>query len=93
MDAQRLPLGQSESHALKKEPIQDLTLISFRVVWTIYFVKTRITDVVDATDHGRANVVVIPALEIAVKESPLSQTIHGLLMIFVRHGEIGLQRC
>ena len=95
MDAQRLSLGQSESHALKKKK-KKVNLTSF--IWLIkrkqfYFVKARIADEIDAADHGRANIVVILPFEIAVKESTLSKTIHGLLVIFVRHCEIGLQRC
>lgn len=57
-----------------------------------YLIETRVTDEIDATNHGGTDVVMVVTFEITVEKGSLAETIHRLLMIVVRHGEVGLQR-
>lgn len=55
-----------------------------------HLVETRIANKVDSTNHRGANIIVITSFKVTVKEDALAESIESLLMIVVRHGEIGL---
>jgi len=59
-----------------------------------HFIEPGISDVVDASHHRRADVVLVATFEIAVEIDSLAESIqrHRLLGMSIVHGEIRLER-
>lgn len=79
VEAESLTLCQGESHALdgnKKPILRDPARRTFRGQLGFHLVKTGIPDEINAADHGRADIVVAPVLEVAAVEDSLAESVH-----------------